>query len=195
MVYGIPEKRGHGTFRNLSSEFSKWISRKILSTGLKGNFSSFRILRRWVADELVGYKSRHLFLDGLISWTTSNVAGVEVPNGPPDYGSHYNLWGLIQHGVNLLVNFSIRPLQIATYAGLGFALLGLIGALWVVATRLFYGVAVQGWTSLIVAVLVMGGTQLMFLGLIGEYVGRILMNTNQSPAYVVRDIRKAPRVD
>jgi len=196
MVYGLPKKRAHNRFRNLSSDFSKWISRQILSTGLKGNFSSYRVMRRWVVEEVILYRSRYLFLDGLISWTTANVGGVEVQNTPSKFGSQYNLWRLIQHGINLLVNFSIRPLQVATFSGLCFALLGLMGALWIVISRVLHGTAAQGWTSLIVAVLVMGGTQLMFLGLIGEYVGRILMNTNQSPPYIVREVRrKAPHED
>jgi len=195
VVYGLPKQRAHNRFRNLSSEFSKWISRQILSTGLKGNFSSYRVMRRWVVQEVVHYRSRYLFLDGLISWTTANVGGLEVLNAPPIYGSQYNLFRLIQHGVNLLVNFSIRPLQFATFAGFCFAFMGLLGAFWIIAARLIYGTAAQGWTSLIVTVLVMGGTQLMFLGLIGEYVGRILMNTNQSPPYIVREIHRGDRHD
>ena len=74
--------------------------------------------------------------------------------------------------------------------GTSSAILGLIVALFVVIDKLVYGVPVQGWASLIVAVLVMGGAQLIFLGLIGEYVGRVLMNSNSAPQYIIREIRR-----
>jgi glycosyltransferase involved in cell wall biosynthesis len=190
VVYGLPHRRAHSLYRNMTSNFSKWLSSKILSTGLRGNFSSFRIIRRWVVDEVIQYKSRNIFLDGLISWTTANVGGVEVRNERSDFESQYTLWKLIQHGFNLLVNFSYRPLQIALVIGIVLAVLGLLGALLVIILKLFYGISAQGWSSLMVVILVMGGTQLAFLGLMGEYLGRVLMNTNQSPRFIVREVKR-----
>jgi len=73
VVYGLPEERAHNLFRNITSDFSKWISRKILTTALNGNFSSFRILKKWVVDEIVKYNSSYTYIDGLISWTTTNI--------------------------------------------------------------------------------------------------------------------------
>lgn len=190
VVYGLPEERAHNVFRNLSSEFSKWISRRILSTALKGNFSSFRALRRWVADEISRYDSYYLFIDGLISWTTANVAGIMVRNDRTEHGSQYTFLKLVNHGLNLLVNFSIRPLQIASIVGAISATLGLIAAGFVILEKLLYDIPVQGWTSLMVAVLVIGGMQIAFLGLLGEYTGRILMNSNRSPKYIIRSIKR-----
>jgi glycosyltransferase involved in cell wall biosynthesis len=190
VVYGLADARAHNVFRNVTSDFSKWISRKILATALKGNFSSFRVLRKWVADEVVKYKSSYTYIDGLISWTTTNVGGVIVRNDKSDFESHYTFLRLINHGLNLLVNFSIRPLQIASLVGAASAIFGLIGAAVLVAEKFLYGVPVQGWTSLMVVVLVIGGVQIAFLGLIGEYTGRILMNSNSSPKFVIREIKK-----
>jgi len=190
VVYGLPEERAHNFFRNITSDFSKWISRKILTTALKGNFSSFRILKKWVGDEIVKYNSSYTYIDGLISWTTTNIGGITVRNDKSDFESHYTLLRLINHGLNLLVNFSIKPLQIASMLGLVSAFAGLIGAAVVIAQKILYGVPVQGWTSIMVAVLVIGGMQIVFLGLIGEYTGRILMNSNNSPKFVIREIRK-----
>ena len=189
VVYGLPEERAHNLFRNLTSDFSKWISGKILSTALRGNFSSFRVLRKWVVEEILKYRSSYTYIDGLISWTTTNVGGITVRNDRSDFESHYTVLRLINHGLNLLVNFSIRPLQIASLIGMVSAAAGLIGAIVVVAEKIFYGVPVQGWTSLMVVVLVIGGIQMAFLGLIGEYTGRILMNSNSSPKYVIREVR------
>ena len=191
VVYGLAEHRAHNVFRNLSSDFSKWISKKILSTALKGNFSSFRAIRKWVVDEIVRYDSHYLYIDGLISWTTSNVAGVTVRNDRPEYGSQYSFFRLVNHGLNLLVNFSIRPLQIASLVGAGSAVFGLVAAVFIIVDKILYDVPVQGWTSLMVAVLVIGGIQIAFLGLIGEYVGRILMNSNRSPKYVVKHVQRS----
>ena len=190
VVYGIAETRAHNAFRNATSDFSKWISAKILSTALGGNFSSFRILRRWVVDEIVKYRSSYTYIDGLISWTTTNVGGVTVRNDRSDFESHYTVVRLINHGLNLLVNFSIRPLQIASLIGIVSALVGLIGAAVVIGEKILYGLPVQGWASLMVVVLVIGGMQMAFLGLIGEYTGRILMNSNSSPKFVIREIER-----
>ena len=190
VVYGLPEARAHGWFRNLTSELSKSISKKILSTALKGNFGSFRALRKWVVDEILKYNSPYIFIDGLISWATSNVGGVTVRNEKSEFESHYTFMKLINHGFNLLVNFSIRPLQIASLVGVLCALLGLLAAALVIIDKLLFGVPVQGWASIMVVVLVMGGAQLIFLGLMGEYVGRVLMNSNSAPKYVIREVSR-----
>ena len=190
VVYGLPEERAHNFFRNMTSDFSKWISGKILSTSVHGNFSSFRALRKWVVDEVVKYRSSYTYIDGLISWTTINVGAVVVRNDRSDFESHYTLLRLINHGLNLLVNFSIRPLQIASLLGALSALLGLLGAVIVIVEKILFGVPVQGWTSLMVVVLVIGGMQMAFLGLIGEYTGRLLMNSNSSPKFIIREIRR-----
>jgi polyisoprenyl-phosphate glycosyltransferase len=193
VVYGLPEARAHNLFRNMTSDFSKWISGKILSTAVRGNFSSFRVLRKWVVDEILKYRSSYTYIDGLISWTTTNVGGLQVRNDKSDFESHYTILRLVNHGLNLLVNFSIRPLQVASLIGVCSALLGLIGAAVVIVEKILYGMPVQGWASLMVVVLVVGGMQMAFLGLIGEYTGRILMNSNSSPKFIIREMKKGSR--
>ena len=177
----------------MTSDFSKWISAKILSTAVGGNFSSFRVLRKWVVDEILKYRSSYTYIDGLISWTTTNVGGLSVRNDRSDFESHYTLLRLINHGLNLLVNFSIRPLQIASLIGVFSAVIGLAGAVVVILEKIFYGMPVQGWASLMVVVLVVGGMQMAFLGLIGEYTGRILMNSNSSPKFIIREMKKGSK--
>lgn len=195
VVYAIPQQRAHNAFRNLTSEFSKWIGRQIFSSSQNGNFSSFRAMRRWLVSEVVQYNSGYIYLDGLINWTTANVGSIRVRNDRTDAGSQYSLARLVNHGINLLVNFSIKPLQIASIVGVISALLGLIAAAYLILAKFIYDVPVQGWTSLMVVLLVMGGMQIAFLGLIGEYIGRILMNSNRSPKYIVRDSRSSARKD
>lgn len=192
VVYGLPEKRPHSIYRNMTSNFSKWIGSKILSTSLNGNFSSFRVLRGWVAAEISKYNSLYTYIDGLISWTTANVGGVVVKNPKSNYESQYTMLRLITHGINLVVNFSIRPLQAASIFGFISAFIGLLLAIYITISKLMFNVPVQGWASLMVMLLLIGGLQIAFLGLIGEYIGRILMNSNRAPNYVIRNIsRKA----
>lgn len=190
VVYGLPAVRPHSALRNLTSDFSKWIAGKILSTSLNGNFSSFRVMRRWVAREVARFNSAYSYLDGFISWITANVGGVVVENPKSDFESRYTYFRLINHGLNLVVNFSIRPLQLASVAGVCSALVGLVAALFVVIEKLLFNVPVPGWSSLMVVMLVVGGMQLAFLGLIGEYIGRVLMNSNQAPNYVIRSLQR-----
>jgi glycosyltransferase involved in cell wall biosynthesis len=190
VVYGLPEVRPHNALRNLSSDFSKWIASRILKTSLNGNFSSFRVMRLWVVKEVSKFNSAYSYLDGFISWTTANVGGVIVPNPKSDFESRYTYFRLVNHGLNLVVNFSIRPLQFASLVGVFSALFGLVAAIFVIINKLFFDVPVQGWASLMVVLLVVGGVQIAFLGLLGEYIGRILMNSNQAPNYVVRNLQR-----
>lgn len=190
VVYGLPEKRAHNFFRNMTSDFSKWISRRILSTALNGNFSSFRAIRGWVAVETAKYNSSYCYLDGLISWTTANVGGIVVDNPKSEFESQYTFLKLITHGINLVVNFSIRPLQVASIIGFLSALSGLIAAIFIIINKILFKIPVQGWASLMVVILIIGGVQIAFMGLIGEYIGRILMNSNRSPNYVIRSIHR-----
>ena len=139
---------------------------------------------------MIKFNAAYSYLDGFISWTTANVGGVVVPNPKSDFESRYTLFRLINHGLNLMVNFSIKPLQIASLVGVFSALSGLVAALFVVVNKLFFDVPVQGWASLMVVLLVVGGLQISFLGLIGEYIGRILMNSNQAPNFVVRSFQR-----
>lgn len=190
VVYGLPEVRAHNVLRNISSDFSKWIASKILTTSLNGNCSSFRVMRRWVVKEVAKFNAAYSYLDGFISWTTANVGGVTVPNPKSEFESRYTFFRLINHGLNLMVNFSIRPLQLASLVGVVSALFGLVAACFIIINKLFFDVPVQGWASLMVVLLVVGGLQITFLGLIGEYIGRILMNSNQAPNYVVRNLQR-----
>ena len=190
VIYGLPEKRPHNFYRNITSEFSKWASGKIFSTALNGNFSSFRVMHSWVATEIVKYNSTYCYLDGLISWTTRNVGGVSVNNPKSDFESQYTFFRLITHGINLVVNFSIRPLQIASYIGFISAFIGLLVAIFIIVNKIMFDVPVQGWTSLMVVLLIIGGAQIAFMGLLGEYIGRILMNSNRAPNYIVRKIHR-----
>lgn len=190
VVYGLPEKRPHNLYRNMTSNFSKWIGSKILSTSLNGNFSSFRVMRGWVASTIAQYNAAYTYIDGLISWTTANVGGVVVKNPKSDYESQYTFIRLITHGINLVVNFSIRPLQAASIFGFISAFLGLLLAIYITVSKFMYNVPVQGWASLMVMLLLIGGLQIAFLGLIGEYIGRILMNSNRAPNYIIRNISR-----
>lgn len=190
VVYGLPEKRPHNLYRNMTSNFSKWIGSRILATSLNGNFSSFRALRGWVAAAISQYNAAYTYIDGLISWTTATVGGVVVENPKSDFESQYTLTRLITHGINLVVNFSIRPLQFASVMGFVSAFIGLLLAIYIAISKLMYNVPVQGWASLMVIILLIGGAQIAFLGLIGEYIGRILMNSNRAPNYVIRNISR-----
>jgi hypothetical protein len=113
-----------------------------------------------------------------------------VKNPKSDFESQYTFFRLITHGINLVVNFSIRPLQVASYIGFISAFMGLLAALFLFVNKLMFNIPVQGWTSLMVVLLVIGGAQIAFLGLIGEYIGRILMNSNRAPNYIVRSIHR-----
>jgi undecaprenyl-phosphate 4-deoxy-4-formamido-L-arabinose transferase len=150
--------------------------------------SSFWIIKRFVRDYVVQYKSHYTHLQGLFLRTTRNIASVPVEHFDREYGqSGYTFKKLISLWSNIM-GYSIVPLRIATRAGVFFALLGILGAIFIVLKKIIAPTSAVGWYSIMVAICFFSGLIMLFLGLIGEYLGRMFQNLSSDPQYVVRDI-------
>lgn len=187
VVYGKYRSKQHATGRNLGSRIVNAFFQIVFRTPV--TVSSFRVIRREVIDAILSYTLNFTFIDGLLAWNTTRIGEVEVEHVPRRTGrSGYTLAKLVALALNLFTNFSVLPLQIASGIGLVAAVLGLtIGAYYLVQYMLS-NIAVPGYASTIVAVLVLGGLQLLSLGMIGEYVGRLHLNVNRKPQYTVRKL-------
>lgn len=187
VVYGRYPGKEHAPWRNLGSWLVNAFYRRAFGTGV--TVTSFRAIRREILESVLRYDLNYTFVDGLLAWTTDRIGDVPVSHHPrPSGRSGYSLARLATLALNLLTNFSLVPLQLVT--GLGLLLAGggfLVGA-FSLLQYLQHRILVPGYASTITAILVLGGAQLVALGVIGEYVGRLHLNVNRKPQYVVRTV-------
>ncbi|MEM2002747.1 MAG: hypothetical protein QXT77_08895, partial [Candidatus Methanomethylicaceae archaeon] len=151
--------------------------------------SAFRIMRRQVVDAILSYDLNYTYIDGLLAWNTDRIAQIEVEHRPRKEGrSGYTFGKLFTLAMNLFTNFSLVPLQVVSVTGFMVAVGGFLLGFYYLLQRLLGGIAVPGWASIMVAVLVLGGLQMLSLGIIGEYLGRIHLNINKRPQYTIREV-------
>ena len=188
VVYTSFGDKSHESWRN----FGSWLNGKLADWLLdkpKGLYlSSFRCLSRMVVDQVTHYKGSFPYIDGLIFQVTQNVGTLQVRHDPRQEGaSSYTLRKLVRLALNMMVNFSVMPLRLATLLGFVMAALGFLGGIWVVIEKFFLHQP-PGWTTLMVAMALFSGTQLVILGIAGEYLGRMHLNLNRRPQFVVREV-------
>lgn len=188
IVYGYYPQKHHSMFRNFGS-WLNYISVRILIGKPKDlKTSSFWIIRRFVRDYVVQYKSHYTHLQGLFLRTTRNIACVPVEHFDRAYGtSGYNLNKLVTLWSNIM-GYSIVPLRIATRVGAFISILSILGAVAIVLKKIFAPTSAVGWYSLIVSIFFLSGLIMMFLGLIGEYLGRMFQGMTNEPQFVVRHV-------
>ncbi|MBU0743247.1 glycosyltransferase family 2 protein [bacterium] len=187
VVYGVFEKKKHSLFRNFGSELVQWMYRKTFNT--KGRLTSFRIIDRDIAKRLLEYGRSFTFIDGLISWNTSRIGNTVVEHHARASGrSGYSNRKLLILALNMATNFSIGPLQVATIVGILFSMFGFIFGFYILLKKILMDIPISGYTSTIVTVAFLSGVQLLTVGVLGEYIGRIHINVSNCPQYVVRDI-------
>src|SRR3989338_1464059 len=188
IVYGEYKVKKHSFFRNLGSHFVQYVYKRIFQ--VSGNLTSFRIIRRNTAEKILDYKLNYTFIDGLLAWQTKNIGYVFVSHQKRTSGkSNYDIGKLFALTHNMITNFSIFPLQLASFTGFLFSFLGGLLAIFYALKKIFFDIPVTGYTSIMIAILIFSGVQLITIGLIGEYIGRIHLNMNQKPQYSIRSIK------
>lgn len=149
--------------------------------------NSYFVINRFVRNEMLKYKGAYPYIWGLIIRCTDNMTNVYVEHKNREIGeSTYTISKLVGLWVNGLLSFSIKPLRLTSIIGTISCLIGFIITIIVVINTLLHG-DVPGWTTLIMAILIMGGIQLLMLGMLGEYLGRLFINQNNAPQFVVRE--------
>lgn len=191
LVYGSYSVKQHVAWRNTGSFLVNAFYRMVFHSG--ATITSFRVLRRELVEAIFSYTLNYTFIDGLLAWNTQRIGQVAVKHHPRQVGrSGYSLKKLLILAFNLFTNFSLFPLQLVSATGFVAALGGLAMAFVFLLLRLFSGIAVAGYASIIVSILVMGGIQLLALGIMGEYLGRLHLNVNRKPQYTVRHVIGLP---
>lgn len=193
VVYSRYEEKRHHWFRNLGSSFNDWIATHVLRKPAGLYLSSFKVMTRFLVKEIVRYDGPFPYIDGFILATTSLIGSRVCRHDARAEGrSQYSLRRLVRLWLNMLTNFSILPLRVASLLGLVTSMLGFILAIFFVISSLVGGIFSDraippGWASQIVAITLFAGFQMCLLGMIGEYLGRLLLTENRSPQFVVRE--------
>lgn len=194
-VYTYYAEKKHAPWRNLGSKFTNWCADRLIDKPPGLYLSSFRCISAFVRERIVaGYEGPFPYVDGLVFQVTQNVGRVQVHHLPRNEGqSNYTLRRLIRLWLAMFLNFSVMPLRLATLAGLAFGALGAVGAVITTVEAFVSDKPPQGWASMMVAVLVLAGVQLVVIGMIGEYLGRMFLAVNRKPQYLVREVfRRGP---
>lgn len=189
VVYGTRRSRdGDGWFKRRSAEgFSRLINR-LSEIPIPEDTGDFRLMSRPVVEVLKAMPERQRFLRGMVAWVGYRQTAVHYDRPERFAGeTKYPLGKMLRYALDGLLSFSAKPLQLSIALGLLSAGLALLGILYALVMRLFTSVWVEGWTALMIAVLFLGGVQLVCLGIIGEYIGRIYREVQRRPLYVVRD--------
>jgi len=187
LVYGSIASKRHSGWRNTGSAIVNVFYRITFHTNV--TITSFRIIRHELLESVFTYNLNFTFIDGLLAWSTQKVGEVPVAHHPRAAGrSGYNPLMLLLLAFNLFTNFSLLPLQITSMLGFVASASGLSLAVFYLVRYLLHQVVVPGYASTIVAVLVLGGMQLLALGILGEYLGRLHLNVNRKPQYIERQV-------
>ena len=186
VVYAIYERKEHAWWRNLGSRLTNVIADYVVEKPRKLYLSSFRCMTRLVADEVAKSRTPYPYVDGLIFQITQNVGAVSVRHAGREQGrSGYTFRKLVRLWMSMLVNFSVLPLRLMSFAGMITSALGFLAVIEVLLEHLLKRNP-TGWSSLMAAILLLSGTQLLLLGIMGEYVGRIYLGISEKPQSVVR---------
>jgi len=189
VVYGVPQRIEHGLLRSLASKLTKMALKSAMGMETARNVSPFRAFRTKLREGFKNYNSPFVFIDVLLTWTTSNFASVKVRHEPRRAKqSNYTLSMLIRHAINLITGFSILPLQIASLIGFIFTLFGFGILGWVLGRYFITGTSIPGFPFLASIIAIFSGAQLFTLGIFGEYLARIHFRTMDRPPYVVGQV-------
>ena len=191
VVYGHYAQKEHSAFRNLGSWFTNRVTDWVLDKPKGFYLSSFRCVSAFAAREVAVHEGPFPYIDGLLLQVTQAIGSITVQHRERQAGqSGYTLRRLLRLWASTFVNFSVMPLRVATLLGLVMAALGVTGLAVVFYWRITGQGPEFGWGLLMGALLVFSGTQLVMLGLIGEYVGRMFLTVNRRPQSVVRSVER-----
>jgi len=196
VVYGQRTTReGETVFKRVSAALYYRILRKLVDVEIPSDVGDFRLLNRRVLDTLKAMPERQRYLRGMISWIGFKQVALPYAREIRKHGTtKYPLRRMVSFALSGITSFSTRPLRLASITGGLTAVFGFLAALWSIFAW-FTGETIPGWTSVIVVVLVLGGIQLLVVGILGEYLGRLFMESKGRPAFIIADVVSPRRGD
>jgi polyisoprenyl-phosphate glycosyltransferase len=189
LIYGVrAEREGETAFKLATASLFYRLIRRITNVNIPLDTGDFRLMDRKVVDALSSMREHHRFMRGLSVWVGFRQTGVEYKRDARKAGeTKYPLRKMLKFAMDGITAFSYLPLQLATYLGFAIAALSIVGIIAVIVLRLLTGSELAGQATTLVTVLFIGGVQLIFLGIIGEYLGRIYDEVKRRPLYIVAE--------
>lgn len=193
VVYGHYLEKQHSWFRNAGSRFNDRIATLMLHKPKDLYLSSFKVMNRFLVNEIVKYGGPYPYTDGLIYRTTRKIGQIPVEHRANTTGpSRYTLRKLIALWLNMFLNFSITPLRLSVYAGLISSCLSILALILILIDKIWITTNLTlGIPTVLATVVCFSGIQLMILGVVGEYLGRLYLGHTGTPQYIVRYVRRA----
>lgn len=189
VVYASYAHKKHSLFRNFGSFVNEKMAQFLLGKPKELYVSSYFAARRFVVNEMLKYENAYPYVIGLVLRTTKKISNVPVNHREREVGqSGYTLSKLLGLWFNGFTAFSTKPLRIATVGGFVFAMVGFLYGIYTVIKKFVNPTVPIGFSSMMSALMFIGGVMMLMLGLIGEYIGRMYICMNSAPQYVVRDL-------
>ena len=193
VVYGQRiERHGETWFKKTSASLFYRLLERLIDIPIPRDTGDFRLMSRRVVDAFIAMPERHRFVRGMVSWLGFRQVALPYARDARFAGeTHYPLGRMIALAIDAVTGFSIKPLRIASFCGAICAVAGLSLLCWALGAWIT-GHTVSGWTSMMAVILVLGSAQLLMLGVFGEYLGRMYIETKNRPAWIVREVVARP---
>ncbi len=189
VCYALFKSKKQSWFKNFGSWFNGKVAEIVIKKPKEIYLSPFKVIKREVVDEIIKYDGPYPYIDGLIFRVTRKITQVEVEHHKRFAGKgNYNIIKSIRVWMRLATNFSVFPLRVASVLGLVSSIFSFLFAIYLVILYLIGIHGPLGWASLIVTVLFIGGVQLIAVGTVGEYVGRLFIYNSKEPQFIIKDI-------
>ena len=187
VVYAKRTKRmGESWLKRWTASLFYRLIAKMTNIDIPEDAGDYRLLSRAAVEQLKRLRERHRFMKGLFTWVGFKQTAVFFERDPRYSGkTKWNYWKLWNFAIEGITSFSYIPLQAASYLGLLVSVFAFFYGVFIIVFKLLHGIAVPGYASLMAAVLFLGGIQLLTLGILGEYIGRIYDEVKQRPLYVI----------
>ena len=186
----LAKRTDRSTDGHLKRKTAEWFYRlhnKISSPKIEENVGDFRLMSRETVEHIKLLPERNLFMKGVLSWVGGRVEVVEYTRAERVVGTtKFNGWKLWNLALEGITSFSTFPLRMWTYIGLAVAALSFLYGAWMIVDKVLWGNPVRGYPSIMVSILFLGGVQLIGIGVLGEYIGRIYIETKRRPKYILK---------
>ncbi len=181
-------RKGEPKIRSFfSNQFYKFIN-SLSNTEFVAGARDFRLMTRQVVNAIIQISEYNRFSKGIFSWVGFKTKYIEYGNRNRAKGdTTWSFWQLVRYSIEGIVNFSEKPLSIASYLGLTSFVFSILAILFIILRKLIFGGSVNGWASMISVILMIGGIQLLCLGILGKYIGNIYLETKKRPIYLIKE--------
>ena len=189
VVAAYQDRRGEGKVLSFFKKSFYALINKLSKVTLQPDASDFRTFRRSVRDSILELNEYHRFSKGIFAWVGYNTQFIPYTACERASGTtKWSFWKLVEYAIEGIIGFSTAPLRLATVLGFAGGISAILYLLWVIFEKLFFGIAVPGYATIIALLLIFGSSQLFCLGIIGEYVGRIFEQSKRRPIYIAKEI-------